>query len=190
MTKRFLLSVLFALLLLAAPSPTQAQTTFELGPRVGYEVDQLEEVSLGADLRVSTVQLPFQLNGTFDYYFASDDFDIDDFDEGDEREEAFTGAENVFRFTANGLYQFGFDNQVFTPYAGPGLSVTRISYSDESVDFFEDDANTTELGLNVVGGAEFRLGNLRPFVQAEFVVSGNAEPAQVTGGLLFNVGGN
>jgi hypothetical protein len=183
-------ALLAVLLVAAAPQQqARAQAQVELGPRVGYEIEQLNELSVGADLRASTAALPFQVNGTFDYYFASEEFDASDFDDSDERENAFIGAERVFRFTANALYEAGLDNQYFTPYFGPGLSVTRISYVDESVDVFGDDS-TTDLGLNAVGGAEFGLGGLRPFVQAEFVLLGDAEPVQLTAGLLFNVGGS
>jgi len=187
-SSRTLFSAALLAVLLAAAAPQQqarAQAQIELGPRVGYEIEQLNELSVGADLRASAAALPFQVNGTFDYYFVSEEFDASDFDDGDERENAFIGAERGFRFTANALYEAGLDNQYFTPYFGPGLSVTRISYVDE----FGDDS-TTDLGLNAVGGAEFGLGGLRPFVQAEFVLLGDAEPVQLTAGLLFNVGGS
>lgn len=183
MTNRLPLAALFALALLAATPSAQAQTTFELGPRVGYEVDQINGFSLGADLRVSTTQLPFQINGTFDYYFTDDD-------------QVVGGAGNptVLKFAANGLYEFSFEqNEVFTPYFGPGLSVISVS-GDNGDD--GDDAGETDVGLNVVGGAEFEaadfgFGTVRPFAQAEFVpLGGDVQPFQITGGLLFRLGGN
>ena len=173
MKKTLTSAALFALLVLLAVPQTKAQAQIELGPRVGYDIDQLEELSIGADLRVSTIALPVQINGTFDYYLLGDEY----------------GGLDVFRFTANGLYQFGIDNQYFTPYAGPGLSLTRLSINDDG-SFGNVNASETELGLNLVGGAQFSVGALKPFAQAEFVVGGDYEPVQITGGLLFTISGN
>ena len=177
--------------LLAAAAPQQqarAQAQIELGPRVGYEIDQFDALTLGGDVRVSTAALPVQINGTVDYFFLDDV--SQDFGNGD----SFEASQRLLKFAVNGLFEFGIDNQYFTPYAGPGLSVTRYSLSSDAdidgqnVDF--DDDSETDVGLNAVGGAEFGLGGLRPFVQAEFVLLGDAEPVQLTAGLLFNVGGS
>lgn len=173
MRKPFVFIALFALFVLAAAPQAKAQAQIELGPRVGYDIDQLEELSLGADLRISSFALPVQINGTFDYYLLGDEY----------------GGLDVFRFTANGLYQFGIDNQYFTPYAGPGLSLTRLSIDDDG-SFGNINTSETELGLNLVGGAQFSIGTLKPFAQAEFVVGGDYEPVQITGGLLFTISGN
>lgn len=169
-TKLFAALLLF-LAMSAAPNAAQAQAQIEIGPRVGYEVDELEALSIGGDIRASTVALPFQINGTFDYYFLDED--------------DFGGVDvNMFQLTLNGLFELGINNQVFTPYFGPGISLTRVS-ADAGP--FED--SDSELGLNLVGGAEFGLGNLRPFVQAQFTVGGDIEPVSVVGGLLFSIGG-
>lgn len=186
MNRSTALFALFALLFAAAPQAAQAQTTFELGPRAGFEVNDIESFVLGGDLRVSTVALPFQLQGAFDYYFVDDD--------------DFRGVDaSVYRFTANALYEVNFgENEVFTPYFGPGISITRLSVeaSDDLPGDADFDDSESDVGLNVVGGAEFEVANLgfgavRPFVQAEFVpLGGDIQPFQVTGGLLFSLGGN
>ena len=165
------LSVLFfALCAFAfAPQTAQAQTQLEIGPRLGYELDELEALSVGADVRASTVALPFQINGTFDFYFPDED--------------DFGGDISLFQLTLNGLFEFNVNNQVFTPYFGPGLSLTRISAEAGP---FEN--SESELGLNLVGGAEFGFGNLRPFAQAQFTVGGDIEPLLIVGGLLFRLG--
>jgi opacity protein-like surface antigen len=170
--------VLFVLPLLAAPQ-ARGQAQIEFGPRVGYEIDQFDALTLGGDVRVSTAALPVKINGTVDYFFLDDD--------------SFEASQRLLKFAVNGLFEFGIDNQYFTPYAGPGLSVTRYSLNSDAdidgpnVDF--DDGSETDVGINAVGGAEFGLGGLRPFVQAEFVLLGDAEPVQLTAGLLFTVGG-
>lgn len=161
MLPRLPFAALFALLLLAAAPQARAQTTVEVGPRAGLEINDPEALVLGGDLRVDAATLPFQVQGTFDYYLDSSD---------------------AYRFTANGLYEVRYENELFVPYFGPGLSVTR----------FADD---TDVGLNVVGGAEFEVANLgfgavRPFVQGSFVpLGGEVQPFQVTGGILFELGG-
>ncbi|PSQ82508.1 MAG: hypothetical protein BRD44_07995 [Bacteroidetes bacterium QS_7_67_15] len=179
---------LLALLLLAAAPQARGQAQIELGPRVGYEIDQLNAFALGGDVRVSTAALPVQLNGSVDYFF------LDDASFSDNAGNSVEASQNLLKFAVNGLFQFGIDNQYFTPYAGPGLSITRYSVdSDADIDGQGMDLGSgseTDVGLNAVGGAEFGVGGLRPFVQAEFVLLGDYEPVQFTAGLLFDVGGS
>lgn len=180
MNKRLSLSALVALLFLALAPQAKAQAEIELGPRVGLEANDIESLVLGGDLRVSTVALPFQISGAFDYYFPDDN--------------DFAGEDpNVFRFTVNGLYELGVTNQVFTPYIGAGVSILRIS-RDVPDDSNIDDSDS-DVGLNIIGGAKFEVANygfgaVRPFVQAEFVpLGGDIQPFQITGGILFRLGG-
>ncbi len=168
MKKLTLFSLLLTFGLLFGAQRAQAQAQIQVGPRVGYELNDYEALSVGADVRISTLALPVQINPTFDYYF------LDDSD--------FGGVDvSLIQFAANALYQFGFNNQVFTPYAGPGLSYSR--FSAEAGGF---DGSESDIGLNLVGGAEFGVGNLNAFAQAEFVVGGDAQPVKVVGGLLFS----
>ena len=51
------------------------------------------------------------------------------------------------------------------------------------------DNTTTELGLNVLGGAVFQFQSLRPFVQAELNLGSSIELYGITGGVLFSLGG-
>ena len=181
-------TALLALLLLTAAPQARGQAQIELGPRVGYEIDQLNAFALGGDVRVSTAALPVQLNGSVDYFF------LDDASFSDGAGNSLEASQNLLKFAVNGLFQFGIDNQYFTPYAGPGLSITRYSVdSDADIDGQGVDLRSgseTDVGLNAVGGAEFGVGGLRPFVQAEFVLLGDYEPVQFTAGLLFDVGGS
>ena len=160
----FPIASLALLFLVAAVPQAQAQAQIEIGPRVGYEIDDIEALTLGGDVRVSSFVLPVQINGSVDYFFL---------------DEGTYGDASLLKFAVNGLYQFGFANQLFTPYAGPGLSITRFSNGNSE----------TDLGLNAVGGAEFGFGALRPFAQAELVLLGDTEPVQITAGLLFTIGG-
>lgn len=151
-------NTLLLLLFLIGASTAQAQTTFQIGPRVGYEIDDLEELFIGADARIMVAGLPVVINPTFDYYLV---------DEG-----------TLFQLSGNALYTFGINNQVFTPYAGAGVGLTRFSY---------EDFDNTEVGLNVIGGAQFGFGNLRPFAQAQLTF-GDVDIVTLGGGILFSLG--
>lgn len=158
--------IIVALLLVFVVSSekAKAQTTFELGPRIGYEVDDWESFFIGADARIGLAALPIAINPYFDYYFL----DVDNV--------------SLVQLGANALYEFGIMNQVFTPYAGAGLAISRISYDISGVD------NDTEMGLNLLFGSRFGFGQMRPFVQAQFTL-GDADFFSLAGGLLFRIGG-
>lgn len=138
-----------------------AQATFEIGPKVGYEVDR-ESAFLGADIRIGTPALPVKINPYFDYYFT----------EGDNL--------SLSQFGANALYEFGIANQTFTPYAGAGLAITRASYD-------RPDITETDAGLNLLFGARFGFGQVRPFAQAQVTV-GSPDFVSLAGGVLFRLG--
>lgn len=90
-----------------------------------------------------------------------------------------------------------FSNAVFTPYAGLGLGVTHVSFDpDAPLNLLEDEE--TDYGLNVIGGAAFGAGPVRPFAQARITLGdhmaflneddeGGAGYA-LMGGLLFRLG--
>ena len=152
-------SVLFALLLFGA-GQAQAQRVIEIGPRAGIDIDALNDPFIGLDVRVSTVSLPVVINPTFDYYLTEGDV-------------------NFYQLSGNALYEFGIDNQVFTPYSGLGLGISRASFDGEG---------NTDFGLNVIGGAAFRVGALKPFVQAQLTLLGDADLTTLGGGVLFRLG--
>lgn len=164
MRKSLILSTLFALLLLAAPQQADAQTSVEIGPRIGIDAGDIEELFIGAEGRIITDALPVVLSPAFDFYFV--DSGVDGVDQ------------SIFTIDFNALYEFGVDNQAFTPYAGGGLGIVRAS-SDPG-------DSSTDAGLNIVGGARFETGNLKPFVQAKINVGGDFTLFGVMGGLLFS----
>lgn len=161
--KKFSTFLLFVVLLATGASDATAQLA--LGPRLGIGVGDVEDPYLGVDVRFDAPMLPVQASVSGDYYLLD--------------------ADNVslYQITADGLFEFGITNQLFTPYAGGGLSLAFMSYDIEGLD------NDTELGLHVVGGAVFELTSFRPFVQAEFTVGGGRDLYGVTGGVLFSLGG-
>jgi hypothetical protein len=44
--------------------------------------------------------------------------------------------------------------------------------------------SSSDTGINLVGGADFEVGTLQPFVQAQFTL-GDLDRFGITGGLLF-----
>ena len=150
---------LFALLLMFGIARVEAQTSLTLGPRLGYDIDKLNTHFIGAELRVTPAALPIVINPSVDYFFLDGDF-------------------KLIQGNANALYTFGIDNQLFTPYAGVGVALTRTSVVDYSQNDF---------GFNVIGGAVFGFGNLRPFVQTQ-ITFGDTEQVTVAGGVLIRLG--
>lgn len=153
---------------MAIPTGAQAQTEVSIGPRLGIPVGDLADgssVFFGAEARVDSEALPVVANGSFDYYL--------------------TESDNVSYIAVdlNALYEFGVDNQAFTPYAGGGLAITRVSFDSDSE--FVESSSDTEIGLNLAGGARFPLGSIEPFVQLNATLGGDAQRLGLTGGLLF-----
>lgn len=160
---------------LLIPTSVEAQTSFEIGPRLGIPVGDVSDrggsLFLGADARISGQALPVVLNPSVDFYLVDD-------------VSGTSAGQSVFAVDMNALYEFGVENQVFTPYAGGGVGITRFSADTEVSGLGSE---TTEVGLNIVGGARFPLGNLEPFAQLNATLGGDLERFGITGGLLFSL---
>lgn len=160
--------VLLAAVLLAAAVPTTSQAQFKIGPRATIDIGDIEEFALGGDVRYElseATELPIQLSGAFDFYFA-----------GDTQVGTDELSRTIFTIDLNGHYMFPVEGN-FTPYAGAGIGITSIEVGDVS------DSDT---GINLVGGAEFEVGkSFTPFAQAQVTLGGDADRFGLTGGLLF-----
>ena len=159
-------SLLAASLLLIAgligAAPAQAQTDFRLGPRLGADFGDVDALFIGADARIDTPALPVTINPTFDIYF---------WDPG-----------SLVSVSGNALYSFGVTNQVFDPYAGGGLGIYRFGV--------DNGGSSTNLGLNFLFGAEFDVGGVQPFAEAQvspIFGDGNATLFSLKGGVLFEL---
>lgn len=165
-------ATLFLVLATVTPLDTQAQTSFRIGPRVGVPFGDVSDlggnVHLGADARIQLESLPdpVVLSPSFDYYLTDN---------------SGGSGLSIFGVDLNGFYEFDVSNASFVPYAGGGLAVTRISI-DVGAGF---DPSSTEIGLNLVGGARFPLGSVEPFAQFNFAAG--AERTGITGGILFSL---
>lgn len=164
--KQFALLATAVFLALSIPTEASGQTaapgetTVKVGPRVGLDAGDIEEPFVGADVRIGLPASRIAINPTFDFYFTEDPF---------------------WSLSANALYRFGVDNEAFTPYSGAGLGIYRSST--------EGGGGSTDLGLNAVFGAEFRVGPVGPFVEAQyspvFTEGSTTSIFSVKGGLLF-----
>lgn len=179
--KRLSFAALFVALFFLAMPAQDAQAQVKLGPRLVLAVGDISDLGgdfgIGADVRFTAGDLPVEFNGAFDYYFADDRTFPTGVGTAD------VGL-NIFTIDFNALYKFGIDNEAFTPYAGGGLGITRLSYDD--IDNVTVDG-TTEVNLNIIGGAEFPLDAVTPFVQGQIGIGGDIDRFNIAGGVLFNL---
>lgn len=159
---------------LFVPTTVEAQTSVKIGPRLGIPVGDFADpasIYIGADARITTESLPVVPDASFDYYFT----DVDGY--------------SLFAIDLNALYEFGVNNQAFVPYAGGGLGITRASVDSPTISIggqtVGGSTSSTDVGLNIVGGARFPLGSVEPFAQLNATLGGDADRLGITGGLLF-----
>jgi hypothetical protein len=179
--------LLIAVVFLLAPGLGDAHAQVALGLHGSYNLDApskdgLEKGAFGAggQARFKVSTLPILINPGVETLFTGID-----------------GA-RIFQFDANVLYPFEVDNSFFTPYSGLGLAVTRASYDLATVPGPVPAEKGTDVGLNLLGGATFGFGTIRPFVQARITLGKHlAYPNEgekkgagyaVLGGLLFHIG--
>lgn len=172
--RRLVLASTAALFFFAAvPLLSHAQTdedggAFEVGPRLTLSIGDISDnfdgtVALGADARYHFAEFPVSASGAFDFYFADDNV-------------------TVYTLDFNALYRIETDAS-FSPYAGAGLGFTDVSVDTET-QFGSFGGSDT--GLNLVGGAKFEAGSLKPFAQAQITL-GDLTRIGITGGLLFSL---
>lgn len=167
-----------------------AKGQIQLGVRGGYNLDAFSDsgaedgaFTLGGEARLGLNGLPIVLNPGADYYF--------------------NGIDNttVWQFDANVLYPISHNNMTFTPYVGAGLGVTRVSFDPDTGLFgrlINDKSSESDIGLNVLGGATFGFGAIRPFAEAQITMgdhlafmnrNGDGGPGYaLIGGILFKIG--
>lgn len=108
--------VLLTLLGLAFPSeacaqqsasPADATTHVYVGPRLGFDLGDVEELFAGVDVRISNTAFPIVVQPALDVYFEE--------------------GTSLIQFNANALYPFTIENAAFQPYAGGGLGFTFVN---------------------------------------------------------------
>lgn len=177
MRKLASLTLLLAFAFLLTPQQANAQveteeTVFKIGPRATIDINDINDAfggtfALGGDVRLQIPTLPVQGNGSFDFYFADDPW-------------------TVWTIDLNAVYPFAIEDVAFMPYAGAGLGITRWSGAEAGIP--EIELSDTDVGLNLVGGAEFSLENgINPFAQAQITVARDADRFGITGGILLDI---
>lgn len=155
------IGLLLALLLAAgfAASATRAQTRVAVGPRVGFDVANVEELLIGAEARIGHEELAVEVQPAFDLYLPENG--------------------SFSTLSINLLYLLPLDEEErYTPYAGAGLGFS----------FYDVDGDeTTDTGLNLVGGLRFTSHRaFTPFVQTQ-VTLGTIDLIAFSGGVLFTL---
>lgn len=166
MNSRLLATILFLVTVFSTVPTAGAQARIEASPRLGFDlVGDVEEFFVGLDARIRLVAAPVILNPAFDYYFTE-------------------GNLNVYQFSANVLYPIRYPGM--RPYVGAGIGISRISLDRDGRRFGTFERSDTDVGLNLIAGAVFRTGNMRPFVQGQ-ITFGDLDLFTVAGGLLFRL---
>ncbi len=159
LTQRLLLVALASLLLSTAAVAQRKQML--LGPQLGFATNDLD-LFLGA-------QFSYPVASRFDFYPS---FDI------------YFPGNNVTAWALNGDVRYW--PRINTP--NPGLYVgAGLNYSHASVDLGPfGSASSSEVGLGLLGGWDFKAVSWRPFVQLRVVV-GNADRVEFGGGVNFKL---
>ncbi len=148
----------FALALGLLTSDATAQTWVEAGPRVGFDVGNVEELLIGAEARIGHDELTIEVQPALDVYLAENG--------------------SFVTLSTNVLYLLPVEEERFTPYAGAGLG---FSFYDV------DGEDQSDTGFNLVGGFRFHAERaFTPFVQTQ-VTLGEVDLIAITGGLLFGL---
>ncbi len=92
-----------------------------------------------------------------------------------------------FDINLNGNYLFDIGNPNIIPYALAGLNFAILSSDyDGSGSPIDVSSSSTEVGLNLGGGADFPLGTLTAFGELRFVL-GDADQLVIAGGVKFPI---
>lgn len=143
----------------SAVDDATAQPRVDMGPRVGFDMANVEELLIGADVRIAHSELAIEFQSALDVYLPANG--------------SFT------TLSANVLYPIPVeDGSRLHPYAGGGLG---ISFYDTG------GTNQSDAGLNLVGGARFPTsGALTPFVQTQITL-GTVDLIALSGGVLLSL---
>jgi opacity protein-like surface antigen len=166
------LRLLTLALFLAVPA---AHAQFAVLPYVGYDLDAETAVfGLGAEVALplaTPVGLSVRPSGE---YLLIRDIDI----------AGRTFQQIISQLNLDVIVRFGTPG--LQPFAGAGVSVRSIDLDTSDNDDVEGDQDITEtnVGANLLGGAEFGAGALRPFLQGRLTLS-DGSVLSFLGGVVF-----
>lgn len=166
--RRTLLSMACLVMLGLYTQETHAQVRFGAQASFANDVD----LGVGARAQFGLKQISERLEGiaSFDWFFPSGDAGVD---------------WTYFEINANVAYAFPLTgSSTLRPYAGGGLNFARISIDYPDLPFAPGSYSSTDVGLNVLGGAKFGTGALTPFAEVRLQLGGG-EQFVISGGILF-----
>ena len=166
MRKQFSAAVLVACLGLAGTNLAAQSVRF--APQIDFGTNSLNfGVGGRLDLGLAkTFGAPIDGVGSFDYFFG-------------------TGGLHAWEINANLFYNFTVPKSNITPYAGGGLNIANYNINICGVGGCAS-GSTTQVGLNLGGGAKFKLphSTMTPYAEARIELrTGSA--FVLTGGLYF-----
>ncbi len=166
-----------ALLGVAVLALSASAVDVEAQVRVGGQLSYAKDFDLGIGPRIVLTPAPLlglRLIGTFDYFFA-DNVPLQGGGEADE---------DYWELNGNVIWGFEIVGAPgFEPYIGTGVNFARSSVQQSGGGTETGDADYA-VGLNILGGAEFPLAPITPFVEIRFEIEGG-EQWVVSGGLLI-----
>lgn len=169
MMKRLVVLLTALFLVVALPSETKAQTSLQLGPRVGMDIGDIEDPFLGIDARITSTDFPVVINPTFDYYLVGE-------------------GRTFWSLSGNVLYPFGAEEHRFSFYGGVGLGIYRFSVEASAPDLpFR--GGSTDIGANFLVGTMISAEALTPFAGLKYTTvfaDGSPTLFGLKGGILVS----
>lgn len=138
-----------------------------LGPQLGFATNNLD-FFIGAQFSYPVAN-QFDIYPSFDYYFPSNNYG------------AFGVSVTVWALNLEGRYWPKLNTPNSGLYVGGGLNYTHVSVSAGGIGGSSSDA-----GLGLLGGWDFKAVSWRPFAQLHIVL-GNADRIEFGGGVNFKL---
>ncbi len=162
--------VIVTMFLVLALSPAALQAQLDVGAQASWAEDVDFGVGARGSVRLPVASVPLEATAAFDVFFPSID------------------GISYYEFNANVAYLIQVPNSPVQPYVGGGLNFAIISMDEITILGQPIGGSSTEVGLNILGGARFNMSpKLAPYGELRFE-AGGGEQFVVTAGLLFNVG--
>jgi len=160
-------------LLLSTPAVAQRSTTFAqghqalVGPQIGFASNNLN-FYIGAQFSLPVADR-IDVYPSFDYYFPSNSYG------------AFGVSVTVWGINAEGRYWPKLNMANSGLYVGGGVNITHVSVSAGGLG-----ASSTDAGLGLLGGWDFKSVSWHPYAQIHAVI-GNANRIELGGGVNFKL---
>jgi hypothetical protein len=153
-------SVLAAICIVASVDARAAEKTLSGGLQISYGEDSDIGVGVRGIYDLENVMSGMEAIGSFDYFFWSEE-GVDDL--------------SYWEINLNAIYKIKLEDSSIQPYTGAGLNYAHASAGGVS---------DSDVGLNILGGAVFGSGSIKPFLEVK-IEAGGGEQFVVSGGVRF-----